>query len=65
MEPKYLPLVLLPLELSDESAALLLNYLYDLTHTLEQHYAEQLARYHCSMDPTAESENAPLADPPF
>jgi hypothetical protein len=54
-----------PLELSDESAALLLDYLYDLIHTLEQHYVEQLARYRCSMDPTAGSEHAPLADPPF
>jgi hypothetical protein len=64
MEPKYLPLILLPLELSDESAALLLDYLYDLTHMLEQHYAEQLTRYRCSQYPT-ESDNAPLADPPF
>ena len=64
MEPKYLPLVLLPLELSNESAVLLLDYLYDLTHTLEQHYAEQLARYRCSQH-QIESDNAPLADPPF
>jgi|GEM_PF-4148779 len=64
MEPKYLPLVLLPLELSDESAVLLLDYLYDLTQTLEQHYAEQLARYRCSRYQT-ESDDAPLADPPF
>jgi len=64
MEPKYLPLILLPLELSDESAALLLDNLYDLTHMLEQHYAEQLTRYRCSQYST-ESDNAPLADPPF
>ncbi len=64
MEPKYLPLILLPLELSDESAALLLDYLYDLTHTLERHYAQELARYHCSQYST-ESDNAPLADAPF
>lgn len=38
---------------------LLLDYLYDLTHTLEQHYAEHIARYRCSQYPNAENGRAP------
>jgi len=45
MEPKDLPIVCLPMELSDESAAKLIEFLYELADALERHYAGQLMRY--------------------
>lgn len=44
MEPNDLPIVVLPLQLSDDSAAILLEFLHDLTAALERHYAGQLLR---------------------
>ena len=44
MEPNDLPIVVLPLELSDDSAAILIDFLHDLTDALERHYAGQLLR---------------------
>ena len=44
MEPNDLPIVVLPLELSDDSAAILIDFLGDLTAALERHYAGQLLR---------------------
>ena len=35
-----------PHDLSDEAAANMLAFLYELTHRLERHYADQLYRYH-------------------
>ena len=42
MEPNDLPMVCLPMDLSDESAASLIEFLYQLTEALERHYAGQL-----------------------
>ena len=39
MEPNDLPIVCLPMDLSDESAASLIEFLYQLTEALERHYA--------------------------
>jgi hypothetical protein len=44
MEPNDLPIVVLPLELSDDSAANLIAFLRDLTDALERHYAGELLR---------------------
>jgi len=44
MEPNDLPIVVLPLDLSDDSAAILIDFLHDLTAALERHYAGQLLR---------------------
>jgi hypothetical protein len=44
MEPNDLPIVVLPLELSDDSAAILIEFLHELTDALERHYAGQLLR---------------------
>lgn len=44
MQPNDLPIVVLPLELSADAAASLIAFLYDLTETLERHYAGQLLR---------------------
>jgi hypothetical protein len=44
MEPNDLPIVVLPLELSDDSAANLIKFLNALTEALERHYAGELLR---------------------
>jgi hypothetical protein len=44
MEPNDLPIVCIPLELPDEAAAELLEFLRNLTETLERHYFGQLHR---------------------
>ncbi len=46
MDCEHPPLVALPTELSDESAAKLLEFLYELARGLENHYAAQLHRYY-------------------
>jgi hypothetical protein len=68
MQPNDLPIVCLPLELSDEAAVALLDFLYAITSALERHYAAQLLRYeHERRPPPAPptSVDAPSVDPPF
>jgi hypothetical protein len=69
MEPNDLPIVVLPLELSDDSAAILIDFLRDLTDALERHYAGQLLRRQRSCSPSSppsDLADAPLyAAPPF
>lgn len=69
MEPNDLPIVCIPLELPDEAAAELLQFLRNLTETLERHYFSQLHR----LDQTRRARNPdhdspfdhPESDPPF
>lgn len=69
MQPNDLPIVCLPLELSDEAAASLLDFLYALTEALERHYAGQLLRYdHEHRSPCAPQDSLDAettTDPPF
>ena len=68
MEPNDLPIVCLPLNLSDESAASLIEFLQNLIEALERHYAGQLmrhARQHASPAQTPTSLGACDVDPPF
>jgi len=44
MEPNDLPIVVLPLELSDDSVANLIEFLHALIEGLERHYAGELLR---------------------
>ncbi len=46
LKPNDLPLVCLPLDLSDEAAAKLVEFLQELTEALERHYGAQLMRYY-------------------
>jgi hypothetical protein len=66
MKPNDLPLVCLPLDLSDESAARLIEFLYELTESLERHYSGQLInhyhRHHPVSPPTTPADPD---DPPF
>ena len=58
------PLVALPTELSDEAAAQLLEFLYELAHTLENTYAVQLYR-HYNRDDERQLHIWDEHDPPF
>jgi hypothetical protein len=44
MQPNDLPIVCLPLDLSDEAAASLIEFLQELTTALQRHYYAQLCR---------------------
>lgn len=68
MQPNDLPLICLPMELSDEAATQLLDFLYQLAEALERHYAGQLLRYahdHRPASPPPKPASSPQNDPPF
>ena len=67
LQPNDLPLLCLPVDLSDEAAAKFVEFLHELTAAMERHYYAQLLRYYhptdlaqCALDPGAAS-----TDPPF
>ena len=58
------PLIAVPLDLSDEAAAKLIDFLLAIAHQMEDHYSQQLYRYHNAIDerqPDLWSDT----DPPF
>jgi hypothetical protein len=61
-----MPLVCLPLELCDDDAATLIEFLYDLTEALERHYDGQLLRRQQRRpdSPQIPPDTDPV-DPPF
>lgn len=68
MQHNDLPILCLPMELSDEAAAQLLDFLHQLAEALERHYAGQLLRYahrHDGRDPQLHLPQNPPTDPPF
>ena len=72
MQPNDLPIVCLPMELNDEAAASLIDFLYVLTEALERHYCGQLVRHAHHNDqrsPPADEfpaqANIDTGDPPF
>jgi hypothetical protein len=65
MQPDDLPIVCLPTELTDEAAASLLDFLYQLAEALERHYAAQLLRYAHDRGSGAAPPDPPDNDPPF
>lgn len=62
LKPNDLPLVCLPVDLSDEAAATLLEFLHEFTEAIERHYCAQLKRYYSA---TAIRLDVDPADPPF
>ena len=60
LKPNDLPLVCLPIDLSDEAAATLVEFLHELTETLERHYGAQLTRYYHATD-IAQRDDDPAA----
>lgn len=68
LQPNDLPLVCLPVDLSDEAAAKLVEFLHELTDAIERHYCAQLRRYYNANDISSarDLDPAPLpTDPPF
>ena len=67
LKPNDLPIVCLPIDLSDEAAAKLVEFLHELTDALERHYCAQLKRYYHPTDmPRRDPDLTPESnDPPF
>jgi hypothetical protein len=63
LQPNDLPLVCLPVDLCDEAAARLVEFLHELTAALERHYGAQLKRYYDATDIARRDVNP--RDPPF
>ena len=69
LKPNDLPLLCLPVDLSDEAAAKLIEFLQEFTEALESHYYAQLMRYyranhHLQQDLPISDPSDPT-DPPF
>ncbi len=58
------PIITLPEELSDEAAAQLLDFLYELSQAVEYHYAGQLHRHYNRTD-ERQADLWEEQDPPF
>ena len=69
LKPNDLPLVCLPVDLSDEAAAKLVEFFHEFTEALESHYCAQLMRYRDSIHPPhydiAINDPPDPTDPPF
>ena len=67
LQPNDLPLLCVPIDLSDEAAAKLLEFLHQLTEVLERHHYAQLHRYyHPNEIGQRDLDLAPpTTDPPF
>lgn len=67
IQPNDLPLVCLPIDLSDQAAAQLLEFLHELTDAIERHYCAQLQRYYSPPDSDQRDPDfvPPSSDPPF
>lgn len=67
LKPNDLPIVCLPIDLSDAAAAKLVEFLHELTEALERHYGAQLKRYYQSSDiAQRDLDRAPeFTKPPF
>lgn len=67
MQPNDLPLVCLPVGLSDEAAAQVLEFLHAFTEAFEQHYAGELLRFYGAIEQrqAKRTTKPPISDPPF
>jgi hypothetical protein len=63
LKPNDLPLICLPLDLPDEAAAKLVEFLHELSEALERHYGAQLTRYYHATH--IAPRNLDPTDPPF
>ena len=63
LKPSDLPIVCVPVDLSDDAAAKLLEFLHELTSVFERHYADQLQRHYRAAERAAPSSDP--TDPPF
>ena len=63
LQPNDLPLVCLPLELSAEAVAELVDFLHAFTEALERHYGAELKRHYDALDcarRAVESDDSPF-----
>ena len=67
MQPNDLPLGCLPVDLSDEATAQVLEFLHAFTEAFEQHYAGELRRYYGANEQRQDEQSTRSArtDPPF
>ena len=67
MQPNDLPIVCLPLQLSDKHAATMLQFLHDLIAAFERHYGDKIHRYYQADDErqAVRFHIRPQTDPPF
>jgi hypothetical protein len=67
VQPNDLPLVCLPIGLSDEAAAQVLEFLHAFTEAFQKHYAGELHRYYAATEQrqAARSTRSTRTDPPF
>ena len=65
LKPNDLPLVCLPIDLSDEAAAALIEFLHELSEALERHYAAQRMRYYHDHPTDITQRDVDPTDPPF
>ena len=63
LKPNDLPLLCLPVDLSDEAAAKLVEFLYEFTEALDSHYFAQLTRYYRTTRNV--QHDLDPSDPPF
>ena len=64
MNDDYPPMITLPEELSDEAAAKMVEFFYDLAQVFESYYAGQLHRYYHPTD-ERQADLWEEQDPPF
>jgi hypothetical protein len=62
LKPNDLPLICLPVDLSDEAAAKLLEFLQELTEAIESQYYAQITRYYRSI--RHDQQDLHISDPP-
>jgi len=68
LQPNDLPLLCLPIDLSDEAAAKFVEFLQELTDAMERHYCAQLHRYYHPNDDLSPPDLGPpptATDTPF
>ena len=67
MKANYLPIVCMPLDLSDEAAINVLIFLREMTAAFEEHYAAQIARYNADREQDRQAPRTDIddADVPF
>lgn len=65
LKPNDLPLVCLPIDLSDEAAAALVEFLHELSEALERHYGAQLMRYYHDRPTDIAPRDVDDSDTPF
>ena len=65
LKPNDLPLVCLPVDLSDEAAAAIVEFLHELSEAFERHYAAQLMRHYHDRPTDIVQSDSDDPDTPF